>query len=83
MEQVELNLKYGRIFTNQLQRAPNTKTTHDRKLNSQSETNRTFEKNRHVNKINGQTGTNLNSDARKFQRQETLPLHNYLKLSTA
>ena len=44
-EQAELNLKYGRIFTNQIQRAPSTKITHDRKLNSQSETNRTFEKN--------------------------------------
>ena len=28
-EQAEINLKYGRIFTNQLQGAPNTKNTHD------------------------------------------------------
>ena len=82
-EQAELNLKHGRIFTNQLQRAPNTKITHDRKLNIQSETNRTFEKNRHVNKINEQTETSLNSDAIKFKRQETLPLHNHSKVSTA
>ena len=61
-EQAELYLKYGRFFSNQLQRVPNTKITHDHKLNSQSETNRTSEKNRNVNKIDEQTETSLNSD---------------------
>ena len=82
-EQDELNLKYRSLFTSQLQRAPNTKISHDRKLNSQSGTNETLEKYRHVNKINEQTETSLNSDAIKFQCQETLPLHNQSKLSTA
>ena len=41
-EQAELNLKYGRVFTNQLQHAPNTKITHDCELSGQSETNRIF-----------------------------------------
>ena len=82
-EQAELNLKYGRVFTNELQRTPNKKITHDCKSNSQSETNRTFEKNRHVNKINERTETRPNSDAIKFKRQETLPLRNHPKLSTS
>ena len=42
-EQAELNLKYGRIFTNQSQRTQNNKTTRERKSNYQSEKNRTFE----------------------------------------
>ena len=82
-EQAELNLKYGRVFTNQLQRAPNTKITHDCKLSGQSGTNRTFEKNRHVNKTNEQTLTSPNSDAIELKRQEALPLHNHLKSATA
>ena len=82
-EQAELNLKYGRVFTNELQRTPNTKITHDCKSNSQSETNRTFEKNRHVNKINERTETSPNNDAINFKRQETLPLRNHPKLSTS
>ena len=82
-EQAELNPKYGRVFTNQLQRTQNTKITHDSKSNSQSETNRTFEKNRHVNKTNERTETSPNSDAIKFKRQETLPLHNHSKLPTS
>ena len=82
-EQVELNLKYGTAFTNELQRTPNTKTTHDCKSNSQSKTNKTFEKNRHVNKINEGTETSPNSDAIKFKRQETLPLRNHPKLSSS
>ena len=81
MEQAELNLKYGRVFTNELQRTPNTKITHDSKSNSQSETNRTLEKNRHVNKINERTETSPNSDAIKFKRQQTLPLRNHPILS--
>ena len=82
-EQAELNLKYGRVFTNQLQHAPNAKMTHDCELSGQSETNRTFEKNRHVNKTNERTETSPNSDAIEFKRQETLPLHNHLKPATA
>ena len=82
-EQAELNLKYGRVFTNQLQHAPNAKITHDCELSGQSETNRTFEKNRHVNKTNERTETSPNSDAIEFKRQETLPLHNHLKPATA
>ena len=82
-EQAELNLKYGRVFTNQLQHAPNAKITHDCELSGQSETNRTFENNRHVNKTNERTETSPNSDAIEFKRQETLPLHDHLKPATA
>ena len=72
-EQAKLNLKYGRVFTNQLQHTPNTKITHDCESNSQSETNRTFERNRHVNKTNERTQTSSNSDAIKFKRKDNLP----------
>ena len=82
-DQAELNLKYGRVFTNQLKHAPNAKITHDCELSGQSETNRTFEKNRHVNKTNERTETSPNSDAIEFKRQETLPLHNHSKPATA
>ena len=82
-EQAEMNLNYRRVFTNELQRTPNTKITHDCKSNSQSETNKTFEKNRHVNKINEQTETSPNSDVINFKRQKTLPLRNHPKLSSS
>ena len=82
-EQAELNLEYGRVFRNQLQRTPNTKITHDCKSNSQSETNRTFEKIRHVKKTNERPETSPNSDVLKVNRQETLPLHNHPKLSSS
>ena len=36
-----------------------------------------------MNKLNEQTETCTNSDAIKFKRQETLPLHNHSKLSTS
>ena len=67
-EQAELNLKYGRIFTNQSQRTPNNEITRERKPNNQSETNRTFEKKRHVNKTNEQAETSPNKTAIKFKR---------------
>ena len=79
-EQAELNLKYGRIFTNQSQRTPNNKITRERKLNNQSETNRTFEKKRHVNKINEQAETSPNKTAIKFKRHTKLPVQNYPEL---
>ena len=72
-EQADLKLKYGRVFTNQLQHAPNAKITHDCELSGQSETNRTFEKNRHVNKTNERTETSPNSDAIEFKLYQTLP----------
>ena len=36
-----------------------------------------------MNKTNERTETSPNSDAIKFKRQETLPLHNHLKPATA
>ena len=66
-EQAELNLKYGRTFTNQSQRTPNNKITRECKSNNQSETKRTFEKKRHVNKINEQAETSPNKTAIKFK----------------
>ena len=69
-EQAELNSKYGRIFTNQSQQTPNNKTMREHKLNNQSEANRTFEKKRHVNKINEQAETSPNNNAIKFKPQK-------------
>ena len=54
--------------------------THYCKMDSQSKTKRTFEKNRHVNKTNQQREFSPNSDAIKFKRQETLLLHSYSEL---
>ena len=79
-EQAELNLKYGRIFTNQSQRTPNNKITRERKLNNQSETNRTFETKRRVNKINEQAETSPNKTAIKFKRHTKLPVQKYQEL---
>ena len=79
-EQAELNLKYSRISTNQSQRTPNNKITRERKLNNQSETNRTFEKKRHVNKINEQAETSPNKTAIKFKRHTKPSLQNYQEL---
>ena len=84
-EQAELNLKYGRIFTNQSQRTPNNEITRERKPNNQSETNRAIEKKRHVNKTNEQAETSPNKTAIKFKRHATLPVLNCkeLPLSTS
>ena len=82
-ERAELNSKYGRIFTNQSQPAPNIKTMRERKLNDQSEANRTFEKKRHVKKINEQAETSPNDNAIKFKPQKELPLRNFQTLQTS
>ena len=82
-EQAELNSKYGRIFTNQSQQTPNNKTMREQKLNNQSEANRTFEKKRHVNKINEQAETSPNKNAIKFKPQKELPLRNLQTLQTS
>ena len=82
-EQAELNSKYGRFFTNQSQQTPNNKTMRERKLNNQSEANRTFEKKRHVNKLNEQAETSPNNNAIKFKPQkEELPIRNFQTLQT-
>ena len=74
IEQAELNLKYGRIFTSQPQQPPNSKIMCKRKSNNHSETNIFFEKERHVNKIREQAETSPNKNAIKFKRQVKLPL---------
>ena len=79
-EQAELNLKYGRIFTNQSQHTTDNKITRERKLNNQSETNSTFKKKRHVNKINKQAETSPNKTAIKFKRHTKLPVQKYQEL---
>ena len=80
-EQAQLNIKSGRIFMSQSQQTPNSKMTLEHKSNNQSETNRIFEKNRQVNKINEQAETSPNNNAIKFKRQEKLPLPNCQNLS--
>ena len=82
-EQAELNLKYGRIFTNQSQQTPNNKTMREHKVNNQSEANRTFEQKRHVNKINEQAKTSPNNNEIKFKPQIELPLRKFQTLQTS
>ena len=55
----------------------------EHKLNNQSEANRTFEKKRHVNKINEQAETSPNNNAIKFKPQKELPLRNLQTLQTS
>ena len=82
-EQAKLNSKYRRIFTNQSQQTPNSKTMREHKLNNQSEANRIFEKKRHVNKTNEQAETSPNKNAKKFKPQKELPLPNLQTLQTS
>ena len=82
-EQAELNSKNGRIFTNQSKQTPNNKTMRQHELNNQSEANRTFEKKRHVNKINEQAETSPNNNAIKFKPQNELPIRNLQTLQTS
>ena len=79
-EKAELNLKYGRIFTNQSQRTPYNKTMRERKLSNQSETSRTFGEKRHVNKRNEQAETSPNKTAIKFKHHKKLPVQKYQEL---
>ena len=67
-EQAELNLKYGRIVYEPITTNTDNKITRERKSNNQSETNRTFEKKRHVNKRNEQATTSPNDSEIKFKR---------------
>ena len=76
IHQADLNLKDRRFFTSQSQQTPNGKITCKCNWNNQSETNRKFEKERHVNKVNEQAETSPNKIAIKFKRQEKLPLRN-------
>ena len=69
-----MNSKYGKIFTNQSQQTPNNKTMREHKLYNQSAANRTFEKKRHVNKMNEQAETSPNNNAIKFKLRKELPL---------
>ena len=73
-------MEYGRVFTNQSQRTPNNTITRERKLNNKSETNRTFEKKRNVNKINEQAETSPDKTAIKFERHTKLPVQNYQEI---
>ena len=49
-------------------------------MNNQSETNRTFEKKRHVNKTNEQAKNQSKQIAIKFKRHPKLPVQNYQEL---
>ena len=84
-EQAELNLKYGRIVYEPITTNTDNKITRERKSNNQSETNRTFEKKRHVNKRNEQATTSPNDSEIKFKRHTKLPVRNCqnLPLSTS
>ena len=55
----------------------------EHKVKNQSEANKTFEKKRHVNKINEQAETSPNNNAIKFKPQKELPLRNLQTLQTS
>ena len=71
---------YRGTFTNQSQQAPNNEMTHKRKLNNQSETSKTFEKTRDMNKINEQAETSPSSNSIKFKSEEPLQIRNRQQL---
>ena len=66
-EQAELNAKYGTLFADQSQIAPERNKTTEEYSNNQSHQNRIFENNRDVNKINKQTNNASNKRQRKVK----------------
>ena len=70
-EQAELNAKYGTLFADQSQIAPERNKTTEEYLNNQSHQNRTFQNNRDVNKINEQTNSASNKRQRKAKTESS------------
>ena len=69
-EQAELNAKYGTLFADQSQIAPERSKTTEEYSNNQSHQNRIFENNRDVNKINKQTNNAPNK--RKVKTESSI-----------
>ena len=66
-EQAELNIEYSTLFANQSQNTIGTRETTETKSNDQSNNNRTFEKNRDVNKTQIPAKFASNNCREKFQ----------------
>ena len=60
LKQAELNVKFGPLFVDQSQNVPERIETTEENLNNQSHRNRTFEKNRDLNKNHEQAKSALN-----------------------
>ena len=71
-EQAELNAKYGTLFADQSQIAPERNKTTEEHLNNQPHQNRIFENNRDVNKINKQTNSASNKRQRKTKTESSI-----------
>ena len=71
-EQAELNAKYGTLFADQSQIAPERNKTTEEYSNNQSLQNRIFENNRDVNKINKQTNNAPNKRQRKVKTESSI-----------
>ena len=71
-EQAELNAKYGTLFADQSQIAPERNKTTKEHLNNQSHQNRIFENNRDVNKINKQTNSASNKRQQKAKTESSI-----------
>ena len=71
-EQAELNAKYGTLFADQSQIAPERNKTTDEDSNNQSHQNRILENNRDVNKINKQTNNAPNKRQRKVKTESSI-----------
>ena len=71
-EQAELNAKYGTLFADQSQIAPERNKTTEEHLNNQLHQNRIFENNRDVNKINKQMNSASNKRQRKAKTESSV-----------
>ena len=71
-EHAELNVKYGTLFTDQSQVAPEKNKTTEEHFNNQSHQNRIFENNRDVNKMNKQTNSAPNKRQRKAKTESSI-----------
>ena len=71
-EQAELNAKYGTLFADQSQIAPERNKTTEEYSNNQSHQNRIFENNRDVNKINKQTNNAPNKRQRNDKTENSI-----------
>ena len=71
-EHAELNVKYGTLFADQSQVAPERNKTTEEHFNNQSHQNRIFENNRDVNKMNKQTNSAPNKRQRKAKTESSI-----------
>ena len=71
-EHAELNVKYGTLFADQSQVAPERNKTTEEHFNNQSHQNRIIENNRDVNKMNKQTNSAPNKRQRKAKTESSI-----------